>query len=78
MSESQNTHAPPSLRQLNHDIGNDLAVLSMGLQALGGVCDDAKLFAEVTQTMQENLDSLKVKVRFFSNFSGICPAWGIF
>lgn len=69
MSESQNTEAPPSLRQLNHDIGNDLTVLSMGLRALSGVCDDAELFAEVTQTMQENLDSLKVKVKALMELS---------
>jgi hypothetical protein len=63
MSEVKDSIDPSRLRQLHHDIGNNLSVLSLGLRALSGVRDEIELFSEIIETMQSNTESLKENVK---------------
>jgi signal transduction histidine kinase len=62
MSETQTDKEVASLRKMQHEIANSLAVITMGLQALGGVREEANAFAEILEVMQENVDLLKQQV----------------
>lgn len=60
VSPSINEERRKQLRQLEHDMKTHLGVVTMGLQALEGVREDAKEFSEMSQTIEEEgVKSLK-------------------
>lgn len=58
-----------SLRELKHDIGNDLSVIKMGLEAIVSLRENPNEFAEIVGLMRINVDSLRDKVARLVNHS---------
>lgn len=73
MSEAHGVEAGLDLRQLRHEMANDLAVISMGLRALSGVRDDDHQFSEVVEMMEGNVASLKERVKILLELSASLP-----
>ena len=53
----------PNLRQLGHEIANNIAVISMGLNCLPGIRETPSEFNQVLEMMEANMNSLKSNIK---------------